>query len=132
MYRGPLSCFPGREAYSGLAPGVLALQDEVARNIAEEVRVKLTPQERQRLTTASATDPSAYEAYLKGRFYANGRTGEGIRKSIEYFEQAHREGPDPSTRLCGLGGCLPLSGGLGLPPTQSDGPEGKNSRAPRS
>ncbi len=67
---------------------VLALQAEVARAIASEIKVNLTPQEQVRLTSARPVNPAAHEAYLKGRFYWEKRTEEGLRKSIEYFQKA--------------------------------------------
>jgi len=45
---------------------VLALQDEIARDVAEQVRVTLTPKERSLLIQAHAVDPEAYDAYLRG------------------------------------------------------------------
>ncbi len=67
---------------------VLALQDEVARDIAEEVRAKLTPQEKPQPASVRAVNPAAYEAYLKGRFFENKDTTEGFRKGLEYFQKA--------------------------------------------
>jgi TolB-like protein/DNA-binding winged helix-turn-helix (wHTH) protein/Tfp pilus assembly protein PilF len=90
------------ETYERDLRDVLALQDEVARDIAEEVRGKLTPQEKLRLTSARAIDPAAYEAYLKGRYYSNKRTEEGIKKSIEYFQQAIEKDPSYPLGYAGL------------------------------
>jgi TolB-like protein/Tfp pilus assembly protein PilF len=67
---------------------VLILQSEVARAIAQEIQVKLTPREQRRLARAEKVSAEAYEAYLKGRHSWNKRTEEGMRKSIEYYEQA--------------------------------------------
>jgi tetratricopeptide (TPR) repeat protein len=67
---------------------VLALQDNVARAIADEIRVKLTPQEQLRLASNRPVDPAAYESYLKGRYYLDKRTEDGARKGLEYFHQA--------------------------------------------
>jgi TolB-like protein len=65
---------------------VLALQDELARDIAEEIRVKLTPEERTRLTHARPVNPEAHEAYLRGRFLWNQRTESQLHKAKQYFE----------------------------------------------
>ena len=67
---------------------ILALQSDVARAITEEIRVKVTPQEQARIATTRAVNPEAHEAYLKGRYYWNLRTEEGLKKSIEYLQQA--------------------------------------------
>lgn len=67
---------------------VLILQSEVARAIAQEIQVQLTPREERRLARAEKVSAEAYEAYLKGRHSWNKRTEQGMRKSIEYYEQA--------------------------------------------
>lgn len=69
---------------------VLALQGELARTIASEVQIQLTPKEQARLETSRPVNPDAYEAYLKGRFFWNKRNKEAINKSIEYFNDAIR------------------------------------------
>jgi tetratricopeptide (TPR) repeat protein len=66
----------------------LALQNELARAIANEIQIKLTPQEQARLASTRQVSPEAHEAYLKGLYYWNQLTEEGIKKSIEYFQQA--------------------------------------------
>jgi TolB-like protein len=76
------------ESYERDLRDVLELQAEVARAIANEIKVKLTPQEQKHLTRARQVDPEAYEAYLKGRFHWNKRTLEGFTKAAEYFQQA--------------------------------------------
>jgi eukaryotic-like serine/threonine-protein kinase len=72
---------------------VLALQGEVARAIAEEIRGQVTHEASARLARARRVDPDAYEAYLRGRYHWNRRSEEGIRKGIEYFQEAIRLDP---------------------------------------
>jgi len=67
---------------------ILKLQRKVARSIADEIQIRLTPKERERLNTGITINPDAYEAYLKGRYYWNKRTGPDIQKAIQYFEKA--------------------------------------------
>src|SRR2546428_706265 len=76
------------ETYERDLRDVLALQSEVARAIAHEVRIKLTPQEQARLETARPIDPAAHEAYLLGRYLWNKRTAAGLAKAFTYFRQA--------------------------------------------
>ncbi len=84
---------------------VLALQDEVARSIANEIKTTLTPQEQKSLTAVRPVNPAAYEAYLKGRYYWNKRTAEGISKASDYFQQAINLQPDYGMAYSGLADC---------------------------
>ncbi|MDH3217276.1 MAG: protein kinase, partial [Candidatus Krumholzibacteria bacterium] len=72
---------------------VIALQGEVARAITDEIRVKLTPQEEERLAQTGKVDPKAYRLYLQGRFHWNTRSREGLARSIELFGQAIKIDP---------------------------------------
>ncbi len=76
------------ESYERDVSDVLALQSEVAKAIAKEIRIKVTPKERARLTAARQVTPAAHEAYLRGRFHWNRRTAAALERGIEYFEQA--------------------------------------------
>jgi TolB-like protein/Tfp pilus assembly protein PilF len=73
---------------------ILALQSNVAQAIAQEIKVTLTPQEHARMDEARPVNPEAHQAYLKGRFYWNKRTPDGVKKAVEYFEQAVSLDPD--------------------------------------
>lgn len=80
---------------------MLSLQGEIARTIATQIKAKLTPEERVRLSTARAVNPQAHEAYLKGRFYWNKRPM-GIVAGIEYFQQAIAIDPTYAAPYAGL------------------------------
>src|SRR5215472_2638646 len=81
---------------------VLALQSEVARAIAKEVQVRLTPKEQVQLARSSQVDPKAYEAYLKGRYHWNKRDLEGLTKGAEYFQKATENDPTYAAAYAGL------------------------------
>lgn len=74
--------------------GVLALQKEVARSIAEQIRVTLTPREQARLASARPVNVKAHEAYLKGHFHLNKWGREEWSRAIDYFHQAIEEDPN--------------------------------------
>jgi tetratricopeptide (TPR) repeat protein len=83
------------QAYERDLQDVLLLQDELAQTIAKQVQIKLSLEEQTRLATARRIDAEALEAYLQGREQWNKWTEEGVRKSIEYFEQAvHKDSAD--------------------------------------
>jgi tetratricopeptide (TPR) repeat protein len=67
---------------------ILALHGEMARTVAREIRVTLTPQEETRLAGARAINPAANEAYFRGRYFLNRRTKENLDRALADFEQA--------------------------------------------
>ena len=89
-------------SYERDARDVLTLQKELATAIADEVQIKLTPNERIRFSQAHPVNPAAHEAYLAGRFQWNKRTEEGLKKSIAYFEQAIANDPEYALAYAGL------------------------------
>jgi TolB-like protein/DNA-binding winged helix-turn-helix (wHTH) protein/Flp pilus assembly protein TadD len=90
------------QSYERSVRGVLSLQSEVARTIVDEIRVKLTAGEKARLSTARASNPEAHLEYVKGRFFWNKRTEEGLRKSIAYFQSAIDKDPGYALAYAGL------------------------------
>jgi serine/threonine-protein kinase len=104
---------------------VLALQAEVARTIAEEIRVRLTPSETERLSAARAVDPKAYDAYLRGRFQWNRRNAESLRRSIELFEEAIAIDPTYALAWTGLADSYNILGDMQAIAPSTTGPRAK-------
>jgi TolB-like protein/DNA-binding winged helix-turn-helix (wHTH) protein/Flp pilus assembly protein TadD len=98
------------KSYEGDVRGALALQRQVARAIAEEIRVKLTPHEQDALRSEKAVNADAYEAYLKGRYFWNKRTGDGLKTAVEYFKQAVEKDPNYAQAYTGLADSYALLG----------------------
>jgi TolB-like protein/DNA-binding winged helix-turn-helix (wHTH) protein/Flp pilus assembly protein TadD len=82
--------------------GLLALQNELGRAIAQQVQVKLAPPSGGGSTNKYAPNPEAYELYLKGRFYLNQRTYAEIDKSTEYFQRCIEKDPGFALGYAGL------------------------------
>ena len=76
------------KSYQRSLRDVLDLQREVARTVASEIRVAVTPQEKEKLAERRSVNPDAYQAYLKGRYYWNQRSETSVKRGREYFEQA--------------------------------------------
>ena len=118
---------------------VLALQDEIAQDVTEQVRVKLTPNERSQLMQVHAADPEAYDDYLRGRYWATkadlwrlcrspaecvSQTGAGRSfasgeawKALEYYQKAIAKEPTYALGFAGIADgfiVLAISGGLSL------------------
>jgi serine/threonine protein kinase/Tfp pilus assembly protein PilF len=81
---------------------VMALRREVAKAVAQEIRIKLTPQEEERLSTAPQVNPEAYQLAMKGRFFWQRRTEEDLNKAIEYFEKSIELDPNYALAYAGL------------------------------
>jgi TolB-like protein/DNA-binding winged helix-turn-helix (wHTH) protein/Flp pilus assembly protein TadD len=93
------------ESYDRELKDILVLQDSVARTIANQIHITLTPGQQTRVPGRSNVDPEAYEAYLKGRYYWNKRTGEGLQKAVVYFQQAINKDPAYGAAYSGLADC---------------------------
>ena len=107
------------EGYDRDLRDVLALQSEVARAIAREIRVKLTAVDQARFADARPVEPKAYEAYLKGRYYWNRRSGDGFGKAVQHFQQAIAKDATCALAHAGLADCHSLLGAWGrIPPEE--------------
>jgi TolB-like protein/lipopolysaccharide biosynthesis regulator YciM len=98
------------ESYERDLSNVLALESEVAQAIASEIRVKVTPQEKVQLTSARTVNPEAFQLYLQGRYYWNRRTAEGVKKAVEYMNQALAKDPNYALAYAGLADCYVILG----------------------
>jgi TolB-like protein/DNA-binding winged helix-turn-helix (wHTH) protein/Tfp pilus assembly protein PilF len=93
------------ESYDRDVKDILALQDSVARTIADQINITLAQAQPSRPATRRYVDPEAYEAYLKGRYYWNKRTAEGMQKAQVYFQQAINKDPSYGAAYSGLADC---------------------------
>ncbi len=89
-------------SYERESHDVLALQSEVARAIADEIRVQVTHEERARLGNPRRVDPVAYEEYLRGRFHWNRRNEAAARRAIQSFERSIARDPDYAPAHSGI------------------------------
>jgi len=93
------------ESYDRELRDVLAVQDSVARAIANQIHITLMPGQQTRRARQANLDPEAYEAYLKGRYYWNKRTADGLQKALIYFQQAIIQDPAYGAAYSGLADC---------------------------
>jgi TolB-like protein/DNA-binding winged helix-turn-helix (wHTH) protein/Flp pilus assembly protein TadD len=98
------------QIYEGDLSDTLALQNRVARAIVEQIEATLNQQERAALEKSNTVNPDAYEAYLKGRYFWNKRTGEGLQKAIDYFNRAIDKDPNYPQAYVGLADTYALAG----------------------
>ena len=90
------------EKYDRQQAEIAALQNEIARDVITNLQLKLNGTDEQRLTHSSSENPEAYRNYLKGRFYWNKRTKEGMEKGIEYFLDSIEADPQYARAFAGL------------------------------
>ncbi|MCH8947330.1 MAG: winged helix-turn-helix domain-containing protein [Acidobacteria bacterium] len=81
------------ENYDRELRDILALHSEVARAIAREIKITLTPQEQVQLGRAQPVDPETYQLYLKGNFQLTRLSQTGFRKAVEHYQQAIEKDP---------------------------------------
>jgi TolB-like protein/DNA-binding winged helix-turn-helix (wHTH) protein/Flp pilus assembly protein TadD len=93
------------ESYDRELKDVLAVQDSVVRSIASQIHIALTEEQEKRWAAPRQIRPEAYEAYLKGRYYWNKRTGESMQKAEQYFEHAIDDDPTYAAAYSGLADC---------------------------
>ncbi|MHB8217830.1 MAG: tetratricopeptide repeat protein [Candidatus Sulfotelmatobacter sp.] len=98
------------QSYEGELRDTLALQNRVARAIADQIRINLTPQEQAALKNVKVVNPEAYESYLKGRYFWNKRTADSLKAARAYFAQAIEEDPKYAQAYSGLADTYALLG----------------------
>jgi TolB-like protein/DNA-binding winged helix-turn-helix (wHTH) protein/Tfp pilus assembly protein PilF len=98
------------QSYEGELRDTLELQSKVARAIADQIQIKLNPQERAALKNVKQVDAQAYESYLKGRYFWNKRTADGLKVARAYFDQAIEEDPNYAEAYSGVADTYALLG----------------------
>jgi eukaryotic-like serine/threonine-protein kinase len=100
--------------YSGKSTDIISLQQQIAGDLAEKLRSKLSTSEKHQVTKQGTQNPEAYELYLKGRYYWNKRTAADVETAISYFNQAIAKDPGYALAYSGLADAysvLPVYGG---------------------
>jgi TolB-like protein/DNA-binding winged helix-turn-helix (wHTH) protein/Flp pilus assembly protein TadD len=98
------------QSYEGDIRDTLALQSDVAQAVAEQIRAALSRRQQAVLRNRKTVNPAAYEDYLKGRYFWNKRTGDGLKKAIDYFSRAVETDPTYAEGYSGLADAYALAG----------------------
>jgi TolB-like protein/Tfp pilus assembly protein PilF len=106
------------ESYDRTFDDILELQGDLARAIAAGIDVALTPGVATRLARAPAISPQAHEAYLKGRYFWNKRTEDGLTKGIEFFQDAIAHEPGYAAAYDGIADCYTMLACRGVLPAR--------------
>jgi len=94
--------------YSRKISDIIALPEEIARDTANKLRLRLSGSEQKQLAKNYPTNSEAYRLYLQGRYHWNLRTAEGFQQSIEYFNQVISKDPNYAPAYAGLADCYAL------------------------
>ncbi|MFN2531845.1 MAG: FlgO family outer membrane protein [Pyrinomonadaceae bacterium] len=107
------------EQYNRKQSDLLTLQGEIARDVSTKFETKLSGAEVAKLSKSYTANPAAYELYLKGKYYANRYTQEGLLQSIDSFNKAIDIDPNYSSAYSGLAYAYILMDDWFLPPNES-------------
>jgi TolB-like protein len=113
------------EQYNRKQTDLINLQNEIARDVSQKLKTKLSGADEQRLAKNYTENAEAYQLYLKGRFYWNKRAPEDIKKSIEYFRQAITLDPNYALAYAGLSDAYAIGSYYGVAPPREAMPKAK-------
>jgi serine/threonine protein kinase len=108
------------QQYNRNVSDIAALEQEIARDISDKLRIRLSGEDRKRLEKRPTQSGEAYELYLKGRYYWNKRTPEGFKKAVEFFNQATDKDPTYALAWSGVADTYDVMSSYGvLPPMEA-------------
>jgi tetratricopeptide (TPR) repeat protein len=113
------------DTYESPLGDILALQNQVATAIVSQIRIKLTPQDKESLATTRPINAGAFEDYLKGRYYWGKRSEGALDKAIHYFQSATEKDSNYALAYAGLADCYGILGAaiVGTIPTSEVAPK---------
>ena len=117
------------ERYDRELKDIFEVQDEIARAIANRLKVTLGANRQEPLVRVGTKNLEAYQYYLKGRFHWNKRTPDGMRKAIEYFQQAIAKDPVYALAYTGLADAYNMASFLNAFPPREVMPKAKAAAA---
>jgi serine/threonine protein kinase/Tfp pilus assembly protein PilF len=101
-------------AYQRKTADIQTVQKEIAKNVSEKLRVKLTGADQTQLAKTYTESGEAYEAYLKGRYHWNLRSDEGFKRATIFFQEAIDKDPNYALAYTGLADCYTLRSDYGF------------------
>ncbi|HEV8130727.1 MAG TPA: protein kinase [Acidobacteriota bacterium] len=107
------------EQYNRKLADILAVQEEISKEISEKLRLKLTGEQKIRLAKQHTGNTEAYQLYLMGRYYWAKVTEEGDKKAIDYFNQAIEKDPNYALAYAGIADAYYGLSNLHLPPREA-------------
>jgi serine/threonine protein kinase/Tfp pilus assembly protein PilF len=113
------------DQYDRNVSDILQVQSSIADEISKQLKIKLSGEQRQRISAQHTDNTEAYQQYIKGRYYWNKRTAEGFQKAIQHFQAAVEKDPEYALAYSGLADVYSLLSDYGLEPGTASGPKAK-------
>src|SRR5205085_1906722 len=110
------------DQYSRPFGDLLIVQEEIVREITEALRLRLSSTEQRQLAKHHTQSPEANELFMRGRYHWNKRTPDGMKKSLEYFQQAIDKDPNYALAYVGIADANATLGSYHLKSTKETGP----------
>jgi serine/threonine-protein kinase len=105
---------------------IFRVQDSISERVAGVLAIKLTGEEKERLSTRYTDNTEAYQLYLMGRYHVNRLTDDGFLKSLEYFQQAIEKDPNFALAHAGLADAYSALGGFNVRPPKEVYPKARS------
>jgi serine/threonine-protein kinase len=115
--------------YNPNVSDTLAIQEQISREISDKLRLRLSGQDKQRMTRGATEDRAAYQLYLQGRYQWNKQTLEGLQESIDYFQQAVTKDPKYALAYAGQADSYAQLADFNVLPTREVLPKVKSAAA---
>jgi len=109
------------DQYSKKLADIQGIQEEISKAIAANLRIELNGKEQQQMVKRDTENSDAYQDYLRGRYFWNQRTNGGVKKGLEYFQQAIEKDPGYALAYAGVADSYAVGNGtyLDLPPQEA-------------
>ncbi len=107
------------EQYNRRLTDLFEVQEDISREIVSSLHLRLTGADKKRLAKRHTENSAAYQAYLKGRYCLNKFTAEGLKRGIEFFQQASDIDPNYALAYAGLADCYYRLSNMSLPPREA-------------
>ena len=113
------------EQYDRKQSDIVSLQTEIARDVSSKLKTKLSGADEKKLAKNYTANPEAYQLYLKGRFYWNKRTADGLTQAAAYYKQAIEKDPSYALAYSGLAETYVLFPNYSVAPPREIMPQAK-------
>ena len=113
------------QQYNRKQTDLVTLQSEIARDVSNKLKTKLSGADVAKVEKTYTTDPEAYQLYLKGKFFWNKRTGESLKQASELYRQAIEKDPNYALAYSGLAETYVLFSSYDVAPANDSMPQAK-------